>query len=374
MQGSFTIMQFNIKVENDYMPSFRTTKVAGIFDIEPKEKMTKCWDVNLPIEDIKWQIGCIIGSSGSGKTTIAKKIFKDSYHNGYLWDGNSIVDNFDEKLDIKTITSMLSHVGFSSPPNWLLPYHALSNGQKFRVEMARALLENKDIIVFDEFTSVVDRNVAKIGSAAISKTIKKSNKKFIAVSCHYDILEWLEPDWIFDVDKNEFSRRSLRRPEIELSIYKCDKTEQQKIWQVFKQHHYLSANLSQRSTVFYALINGEFCGFTSYITMPYVNGLMYREHRTVTLPDFQGIGIGNKLSEFLGDYVKKHFNKCLYSLTSHPAMIFYRNKSNKWQTTRQPGILRPQTTNSNLKKASIKGLRKSGSHNRLTASFKYLGN
>ena len=67
-----------------------------------------------------------------------------------------------------------------------------------RVDLAKALVQNQDIIIFDEYTSVVDRVVAQVASYALQKTIRKSKKKFIAVSCHYDILERLEPDRIFD--------------------------------------------------------------------------------------------------------------------------------------------------------------------------------
>ena len=65
-------------------------------------------------------------------------------------------------------------------------------------------LSDKEIICFDEFTSVVNREVAKIASYAISKCVKKQNKKFIAISCHYDIIDWLEPDWIFCTDNMKF--------------------------------------------------------------------------------------------------------------------------------------------------------------------------
>ncbi len=95
---------------------------------------------------------------------------------------------------------MFYSVGFGSVPSWLKPYKVLSNGEKMRVDLARALLE-KDFIVFDEFTSVVDRQVAQTACIAINKAIKGTNKKFIAVSCHKDIIEWLQPDWIFDTDK-----------------------------------------------------------------------------------------------------------------------------------------------------------------------------
>ena len=59
---------------------------------------------------------------------------------------------------------------------WLRPFHVLSNGEQFRATIARALAESakgRELVVIDEFTSVVDRTVAQIGSAAIAKTIRR---------------------------------------------------------------------------------------------------------------------------------------------------------------------------------------------------------
>ncbi len=63
-------------------------------------------------------------------------------------------------------------------------------------------------VVFDEFTSVVDREVAKVGSYAVSKAVRRQpGKQFIAVTCHYDVVDWLEPDWVFCTDTMEFDRK-----------------------------------------------------------------------------------------------------------------------------------------------------------------------
>lgn len=357
-------MKQKIVLETNYQETFRTSKVAGLFDLQSQKKIQREWNVDLPIDEFDWKIGLIVGSSGSGKTTIIKKLFPNDYHSKFTWGNQSILEYFPKELTINEIINALSHIGFSSPPNWLLPYDALSNGQKFRVNIARALLENKKTIIIDEFTSFVDRTVAKISSAAISKFLKKSNKKFIAVSCHNDIIEWLEPDWIYNTDQNKFEMVHLRRPEITLQIFKCEKSLQQSIWQIFKQHHYLTNNLSNQAIAFYALIDNNFCGFTSYITMPLKNKKkMYREHRTVVLPDYQGIGIGNKLSEFLAEYILINFDEYMYTTTSHPSIIFSRNKNSKWQMLKKPSIKSPHTN---------QNYRKTGSHNRLTASFKFI--
>ena len=100
---------------------------------------------------------------------------------------------------MKDIEQMFYAVGFGSVPSWLKPYSVLSNGEKMRVDLARALLE-QDQVCFDEFTSVVDRQVAETMCIATNKAIKRTGKQFIAVTCHYDVLDWLEADWIFDTN------------------------------------------------------------------------------------------------------------------------------------------------------------------------------
>jgi len=352
---------FKHVVEIEYKPTFRSEKVAGLFDVPVNEKLKKEWDINVPIENKDWQIGLIVGASGTGKTTMAKKIFgEEFYHKGYEWSKSNLLDDFDASVSIKNITDSLSHVGFSSPPHWLLPYAVLSNGQKFRAEVARCLLDDKELIVFDEFTSVVDRAVAKVSSVAISKFLRKQTKKFVAVTCHYDIEEWLQPDWVLDISTNEFKWGCLRRPEIKFEIFQCH----YKAWQLFKDNHYLSADVNKASTCFIGLINDEPVAFTAVLPFPHPHKKnCYKGHRTVILPDYQGIGLGSAISDFAGAYYKER-GKTYISTTSHPAMIASRCKSKNWVMTRSPGHAPVQSKQS---------FQKSGSASRLTASFQYIG-
>ncbi len=186
----------------------RVIQLKGLFDLT-LEKQCQQWQVDLPIDDFDWNIGLIVGRSGAGKTTLIRELFPDAVIDNYNWSlTNSIVDDFPEHLSIKEIIQVLSSIGFSSPPNWLVPFHCLSNGEQFRVNVARALAERKELTVIDEFTSVIDRTVAKIGSSAIAKTVRKRQQKLIAASCHYDIIDWLEPDWVFDVNINQFQKKT----------------------------------------------------------------------------------------------------------------------------------------------------------------------
>ena len=189
--------------------SFRVQSVIGSFALIDC-KLEKRFKGSLPIDEEPWQIGVIVGRSGTGKTSIAKELFGDAYIRKFEYTHESILEDFSEGLSVEDITKALCSVGFASPPDWLKSYEQLSQGEKMRVDIARALTLEQKLIVFDEFTSVVDREVAQVSAFAISKSIRKSMKRFIAVTCHYDVVDWLEPDWIFTTDTMEFSKKKDR--------------------------------------------------------------------------------------------------------------------------------------------------------------------
>jgi energy-coupling factor transporter ATP-binding protein EcfA2 len=358
----------DVVVSSPIERTFRVDQVAGMFDLKLEKTASAEFHAEVPGLDEDWQIGVIVGPSGSGKSTVARQAFGDLLVGAEPWDERAaVVDGFGER-SIKEITHVLASVGFSSPPSWVKPYAVLSNGEKFRCDLARALLADRPAVVFDEFTSVVDRTVAKIGSAAVSKAIRKGKiaRKFIAITCHYDIVDWLEPDWVLDMASGRLARGRLRRPEIRLEIGPILPAA----WSLFRRHHYLSTELQPNAVCFAAYIDGEPVAFSAWKNAQFVGvrkGDM-REHRTVVLPDYQGVGIGNRLSEFCAS-VWSGVGGRAFSSTSHPAMIRYRSASPLWQRTRL-GMVSPNGSTGRFSKS---GKYAGSSAGRVTGGFVYCG-
>lgn len=350
--------------------SFRVKAIMGQYDLQESNTIEHfVGSIYLPD---KWNIGLIVGRSGSGKTTIARELFGDCIVSGFDWTHDNILDDMPQGVSVKDISKTLTAVGFSSPPSWMKRFDVLSNGEKMRCEIARAILENRDMFVFDEFTSVVDRNVARVSSLAIQKAIRRQQSRFIAVTCHYDVQDWLMPDWVFNTDDMTFrlldvEAQKKNRPELQMRIYETKRKEY--YWRMFAKYHYLSHSFNKAARVFIATCNDMICGFCAVLPFPHpIKRNCWKEHRTVVFPDFQGVGIGTAFTNAVAQMFADE-GKTFISTTSNPAMIFARSHSDKWKTTRIGRTSRGSETGI-MQNKHKKG---STSCNRITVSFEYKG-
>jgi ABC-type ATPase involved in cell division/GNAT superfamily N-acetyltransferase len=279
------------------------------------------FEIPSPVFPQDYSIGLIVGPSGSGKSSLLSSIGKEEEIE-WLSD-KAICSHFDSYDDAR---SRLAAVGLNSVPSWVKPYYALSNGEQFRARLARMI---KTGAVIDEFTSVVDRKVAASCSYATQKYIRTSGiNRVVFATCHYDVIEWLQPDWVYDTAEMKF-RGSERRPETVLELLPCT-TEP---WSLFSKHHYLSAEINRSSRCWIALWDGQPVGFASVIAMPNPKVKnAWRGHRTVVLPEFQGMGFGVAISDAVAKIIV--YSGCRYfSKTSNYAMGMHREKSPEWRAT-----------------------------------------
>lgn len=217
------------------------------------------------------------------------------------------------------------------------------------------------MVAFDEFTSVVDRNVARVASAAIAKGIHQGRIpcRLVAVTCHYDVTEWLQPDWVIDMASSTFTRRCLQRPRIDLEIFRC----RSRAWQMFARHHYLSGSLAPTARCFLAVWEGAPVAFCA--TLPTIGRKNHwRISRIVTLPDYQGIGIGTAVAETVAQLHREE-GKRVNLTASHPAVIAHCRRSPQWRT------VSVKKTGSHHTRRFIANYR--GSAGRAVVSFEYVG-
>lgn len=366
---------------NDF-DSYRAARVKSLFNTE-----SGCnFDLTIDGVDLsgKWNIGVVVGPSGSGKTSIGKQLFPDGriLDMSAGWhDDRPIVDDIAPNGDFNTVTGMLASVGLGDVPAWLRPYHVLSNGEQFRAGLARLICTRPETAVVDEFTSVVDRQIAKIGAQAFQKAWRRENPagKVVLLTPHYDVVDWLQPDWVIDTNIKTFERDCPRqRPPIELEIRKVNGS----YWRYFEPHYYLSLPRPIAAEYFIGTVNGELACHLAMSPWFPVGG--YRATRLVTMPEWQGAGVGTRFLNAVAQYHLEGNGRCgkklpTYFHTSHPQLCEALRRSNMWMqvSSKLYGDNKVRSIKTLAKTAERKGIAGMnsgfGGHFRAVQGFKYTG-
>jgi GNAT superfamily N-acetyltransferase len=359
--------------------SYRAARVKSLFNAESGCNFDLIADI--PHEERQWQIGLVVGPSGSGKTSLGRSFFGASALFAPQWpDNKPIVDAIAPAGDFDQVTAALAAVGLGTVPAWLRPYQVLSNGEKFRANLARVICEAPKRVVIDEFSSVVDRQIARLGALAFQKAWRRTGGQCVLLSCHYDIVDWIEPDWVFDTAACKFSGGRLwRRPKFELRIWQTD----WRYWPLFEPHHYLKMPHMIAATNYVGTVDGELVCHVAFGTRPGMREA--RACRLVVMPEWQGAGVGMRFLNALCEMWlcgKNRYGKRLQTLfrTSHPGLAAALRRDPKWAQI--SAVLfggNKARSCETLRRASKRGLCASGGgsgfggHFRAVQGFRYYG-
>jgi GNAT superfamily N-acetyltransferase len=379
-------MKIEATVHSDASVTPRARQLRGMFDVPDAPHQERSWSIDAPVEERDWSVGLIVGPSGSGKSTLLREFGEPR---GFEWSDRSVIDDFAPELPLGEVTAACSAVGFNTIPAWLRPFGTLSNGEQFRVTLARLIAEcsveqSRPLVVIDEFTSVVDRQVAKIASHALAKYARRRGVRVVAASCHYDVIDWLQPDWILEPGSGSFSWRSVQpRPTIDIDIAACEYS----VWGVFAPFHYLTAELNRSARTFAAYVDGHPVAFAGVLHRPSSKPSRTGQNlkglsRLVTLPDWQGLGIAFVLAEAVaGAYAAVGCR--FHTYPAHPALIRSFDRSPRWAMLARPGFAGSQRGGTDVGRRAVG--RASGSANvhgvpggwvaggRPCATFRYVG-
>jgi energy-coupling factor transporter ATP-binding protein EcfA2 len=330
------MQNFKLTLASPVATSFRATKAANSLDIDAEKKSVHHFEVQADL-DSPFNIGLIVGASGSGKTTLAKHIYGEECFKEILDMTKPVIDQFPASMTYDECAAMLCGVGLTAVPCWIRPAYTLSNGQRARAECALQMSRDDiSMIVIDEWTSVVDRTVAKVMSHCIQKHARKTGKKIVLLSCHYDVLEWLNPDWVIDANKQTYENRRLlwqsyqRTEQLKFEVYETDRST----WKYFSRYHYLSDSYPGGYTKTYGLfIDGNQVGFQCFANyVPHRKGtkMILHSNRVVIHPDYCGFGLGLRMTDACAEKLKGEGFEIFAKFSSVP-MYNARKKSDKWR-------------------------------------------
>ncbi|HPC65658.1 MAG TPA: ATP-binding cassette domain-containing protein, partial [Anaerohalosphaeraceae bacterium] len=162
----------------------------------------------------------ITGASGAGKTVLLNAIYQQIPDNQRIRlddipieTGRPLIDCVDDRSLFDAL-EILSRAGLSDVFCALQPPDQLSEGQKTRYRLARALMSSRTVLFADEFTSSLDRITAAVIANRLRWAAGQTQRIFVLASCHEDILPDLLPDILivkYLTGKTETFYRDKRR-------------------------------------------------------------------------------------------------------------------------------------------------------------------
>lgn len=187
--------RFHTRVER----SQRVVEIAEAFGLGLDDKDFVIFD-NLQLEVKQGDVVYITGQSGSGKSLLLRELAHQMGERG-----KKIV-NLDHIVfdDTKTLIDQigastndglkwLSLAGLNDAYLFIRRPSELSDGQRYRFRLAKAMESCAEVWVADEFMAVLDRTAAKVIAYSVQKTARKVGATVIVATTHTDMVQDLYP-------------------------------------------------------------------------------------------------------------------------------------------------------------------------------------
>jgi GNAT superfamily N-acetyltransferase len=100
---------------------------------------------------------------------------------------------------------------------------------------------------------------------------------------------------------------------------------------MFRQYHYLNSSLPSTARCYATVYQDKPVAFIAVVSIR-MRAAYYRVSRLVVLPDYQGIGIGKRLLDFIAELYASQTKMPFHILTSNPQII--RGHMKNWKISR----------------------------------------
>lgn len=177
----------------------RVLELAEAFGLLLGDKEFVVFD-NLELEVRQGDVLYITGQSGSGKSLLLKELERQMTE-----EGQSVVNldkvNLTEKplidqigKDTNDALRLMALAGLNDAYLYARKPSELSDGQRYRFKLAKAIESGAKVWVADEFMAVLDRVAAKVIAFSIQKTARAYGATLMVATTHTDMVEDLQPD------------------------------------------------------------------------------------------------------------------------------------------------------------------------------------
>lgn len=189
----------NVAFKTRVNKTVRTLEIAESFGLGLDEKEWVLYD-NLELNIDQGDVVYVTGQSGSGKSVVLRELQKLM-----AAEGKSVasVDQFtfeDDKNVIDQIgkttsdaLGLLSMAGLNDAYLFVRKPSEMSDGQKYRLKIAKLIESGADVWVADEFGAVLDRVTAQVVASNLQRAARKVGATVIVATTHEDLVNALRP-------------------------------------------------------------------------------------------------------------------------------------------------------------------------------------
>ncbi|WP_459555310.1 ATP-binding cassette domain-containing protein [Lacunimicrobium album] len=191
-------MNYSLTCAYEFLPAGMTVRVGRVMDhfgvTKEIGRHVIAEDVSMDVEE--GQVIAFTGDSGSGKSSLMRTLAGQL--EGVLWFDDitflkgTVIDQFTD--DWAESMALLSACGLGEAHLMLRLPSELSDGQRMRLKLAIGISQTPQWLVIDEFTSSLDRTLAKVIAFNLKKLSRRHQMGVLVATTHEDVIEDLQPD------------------------------------------------------------------------------------------------------------------------------------------------------------------------------------
>ncbi|HEE4911163.1 TPA: AAA family ATPase, partial [Klebsiella pneumoniae] len=179
--------------------TIRTLEIAESFGLGLDEKAWTLYD-NLELDIERGDVVYVTGQSGSGKSVVLRELQRlmadagqrvASIDDFVFADDTNVIDQLGKTTS--DALGLLSMAGLNDAYLFVRKPSEMSDGQKYRLKIAKLIESGADVWVADEFGAVLDRVTAQVVASNLQRAARAVGATVIVATTHEDLKNALRP-------------------------------------------------------------------------------------------------------------------------------------------------------------------------------------